>query len=179
MAGGHDHRALDDVTKLPDVARPGILLQRRECRPVDESMRLPNAFENSSTNRHTSSGMSSTRSRSGGTANRKHIQAVVRVLAERSFGDPLFEIAVRRGDDPDVHANRLRAAEPLDRPLLQHPQQLHLHVERQVANLVEKDGRMIGHLEAPDLARQRAGKRAPSRGRTARFRSASAESRRS
>ena len=32
-----------------------------------ESMRLPNAFANSSTNRHTSSGMSSARSRSGGT----------------------------------------------------------------------------------------------------------------
>jgi hypothetical protein len=34
-AGGDDHRALDDIPELPDVARPGVLLQRREVVPVD------------------------------------------------------------------------------------------------------------------------------------------------
>ena len=53
----------------------------------------------------------------------------------------------------------LRAAEPLDLPLLEHAQQLHLHLVRQVANLVEEDGRTIGQLEAADLPRERSGER--------------------
>ena len=52
---------------------------------------------------------------------------------------------------------RLRAAEPLDLPLFQHAQQLDLHVERQVADLVEEDRRVIRQLEASDLSRERAG----------------------
>ena len=50
-----------------------------------------------------------------------------------------------------------RAAEPLDLPFLEHAQQLDLHVERQVADLVEEDRRVVGELEAADLARQRSG----------------------
>ena len=64
---GHDHRALDDVAELADVARPGYCCSAAILSLSIESMRLPNALENSSTKRQTSSGMSSTRSRSGGT----------------------------------------------------------------------------------------------------------------
>ena len=67
-AGRDDHRPLDDVAQLADVARPGVPLQRQSCSPWEiASIRLPNVFENSSTKRQTSSGMSSARSRSGGT----------------------------------------------------------------------------------------------------------------
>ena len=44
--------------------------------------------------------------------------------------------------------------EALDLPLLQHAQQLHLDVERQVANLVEEDRRVVGQLEAAHLTRR-------------------------
>ena len=67
-AGVDDHRALDDVAELPDVARPGGLLQRRHVSLLIVSMRLPNAVENSSTNRHTSSGISSS-----ALAQRRHV----------------------------------------------------------------------------------------------------------
>ena len=76
----------------------------------------------------------------------------------------------------DVDHDRLRAAQPLDRFFFQDAKQLHLDVERQVANFVEEDGRMVGQLEPPDLPRQCAGERALSRVRTTRFRSTSAES---
>ena len=39
-------------------------------------------------------------------------------------------------------------------PVLQHAQQLGLHVERQLADLVEEERRAVRDLEAPDLARQ-------------------------
>ena len=65
----HDHRALDDVPELADVARPRVVLQRVHVLPRD---RRRSAYrttrENSSTKRQTRSGMSSTRSRSGGTS---------------------------------------------------------------------------------------------------------------
>ena len=62
-----------------------------------------------------------------------------------------------RGDDPRVDADRPRAAEALDLALLEHAQQLDLDLDRQVADLVEEQRRVIGELEAPDLPRQRAG----------------------
>ena len=61
------------------------------------------------------------------------------------------------GDDADVDAIGRRAAQPLDLPFLEHAQQLDLHVQRQVADLVEEDRRVVGELEAADLPRQRAG----------------------
>ena len=101
----------------------------------------------------TSTGMSSARSRSGGTTNGEHVQAIVEVFAERAVANPLLQVAVRGGDDPGVDANRCRAAEPLELPLLEHPQQLHLDVDRQIANLVEEHRRVIGDLEPADLPR--------------------------
>ena len=89
---------------------------------------------------------------------RKDVETVVQVLPERVLGDALFQVAVCRRNDPDVDAHGLRAAEPLNLPLLEHAQQLDLRVGRQVADLVEKDRRMIRQFEPPDLPRQRAGK---------------------
>ena len=41
-------------------------------------------------------------------------------------------------------------------PLLEHAEQLHLHVGRQLADLVEEEGRLVGGFEAADLPRDRA-----------------------
>ena len=47
-------------------------------------------------------------------------------------------------------APRLDAADTLERPLLEHAQQLHLHVEGHVADLVEKQSAAVGELEPAD-----------------------------
>jgi hypothetical protein len=93
--------------------------------------------------------------------NWEDVEPVEEVLAKRPFRDPPFEIPVRRRDDPRVHANGFRAAKPLDLPLFQHAQQLDLHLSRQVADLVEKNGGVIRELEASDLPRQRPGECPP------------------
>ncbi len=64
---------------------------------------------------------------------------------------------MRRRDDPDVDAHGPRASEPLNLAFLEHAQQLDLHVEGQVADLVEKDRRVIRQFEAADLPGQRTG----------------------
>ena len=122
------------------------------------SMRLPNDFENSSTKRHTSKRDVLDPLAQGRHVDGKDVETVVQVLPECVGGDPLFQIAVGRRDDPDVDAHGLRASEPLDLAFLEHAQQLDLHVEGQVADLVEKDRRVIGQFEPADLPRQRAGK---------------------
>ena len=82
--------------------------------------------------------MSSRRSRSGGIDDGKHVQPVVQIAAELFFRDHRDEVAIRRGDQPDVHADRSRAAQPLELLFLQHPQQLRLQLQRNVADFVEE-----------------------------------------
>ena len=90
---------------------------------------------------------------------RRHVdpddaQAVEQVLAELPFRDPLLEVGVGRGDDPDVDFLRAGLADRQHLALLEESQQLRLDVERQVADFVEEqraaDGgpqhaRLIGH----------------------------------
>ena len=176
---GADHRPLHQIAQLADVARPGVALQQLHVVLAIDSMRLPkrrrelldeaphqhgNVLDPLAQRRH---------------ANRKDIQPVVQVLAEGVGLDPFLEIPVGGGDDAGVDLGGLRAAQPLDLPVLQHAQQLDLDVGRQVTDLVQEDRRAVGELEAPDLARQRPGIGALSPGRTARFRSASPGWRRS
>ena len=53
----------------------------------------------------------------------------------------------------------MRAAKPFDDAFLEHAQQLRLELQRQLADLVEKDRAAVGHLESARLRRVRAGKR--------------------
>ena len=70
------------------------------------------------------------------------------------------EVAIGRGDEPDVDADRLVAAEALEFLFLQHAQEFRLQLERNVADLVEEQRAAVGQLEAADLLRDRAGERA-------------------
>ncbi len=88
---------------------------------------------------------------------REDVETIVEVFAERPLMNPLLEIPVRGRYDAHVDTDRLRTAEPLDVPILQDAEQLHLHVRGQVADLVEKNRRVVGQFEAPDLSRRRAG----------------------
>ena len=105
--------------------------------------------------------MSSTRSRSTRDDHWKHVEAIERIFAERlvrtASSRLRFVAAMMRASQPD----RLRAAEAFDDArLLEHAQQLDLHLHRRLTNLVEKQRGLMRGFEAPDLARQRAGERA-------------------
>src|SRR6185437_8359598 len=70
------------------------------------------------------------------------------------------EIAVRRGEDADVDVDALVAADALDAALLERAEQLGLHLERQLADLVDEDGALVGLLEGPGAVAHGAGERA-------------------
>ncbi len=89
-------------------------------------------------------------------ADRHDVEAVEEVFAERAGGDELLEVAVGRRDEAHVDADRLDAADALELALLQRAQELDLHLDGDLANLVEEQRAAVGELEAPGLARHRA-----------------------
>ena len=95
----------------------------------------------------TSSGMSSRRSRSGGTAKRHDVEAVVEVLAEPARRDLGVQRLVGRGQHPHVDRDGLRAADPRHHAVLQHAQHLGLRRGAHVAHLIEEQRAAVGLLE--------------------------------
>ena len=85
------------------------------------------------------------------------VEPVIEVLAEAAGGDLFGQAAVGGGDDPDVDRLGDAAADALDLAGLERAEQLDLGVERQLADLVEEDGRAVGILEAADMAVEGAG----------------------
>ena len=78
-----------------------------------------------------------------------------------AFADHARQIAVRGGDDSHVDVDRLRAADPLDKAVLQHPQEADLRFERQFADFVQKQRAHVGPLEPALASLGRAGETAP------------------
>ena len=103
--------------------------------------------------------MSSSRSRKGGMLDREDVEAVEQVFAEPAGGDGLGEIEVGGGDDAAVGQDRVGAADPLEAPVLEHAQQLGLHAERHLADLIEEQRTPLGQLEPPFLLAVGAGER--------------------
>ncbi len=98
-----------------------------------------------------SSGMSSFRSRRGGSSNRDDVQPVEEILAELAVLHHLPQVEVRGRDDADVDLDRLHAAEAHEVALLDDAQQLGLGLERHVADLVEEDRAAVREVEQPLL----------------------------
>lgn len=76
------------------------------------------------------------------------VEAVEQIFAKLAIGHSFLQILVGGGDDPHIHLHRLVAADPVELAIGQHPQQPGLHIQRHVANLVEKQGTAVGLLEA-------------------------------
>jgi hypothetical protein len=61
----------------------------------------------------------------------------------------MVQVPVGGRHHPAVHLDGPGAPHPLHHPLLQHPQQLHLHAGRHLAHLVQEDGAPVGLFELP------------------------------
>ena len=58
------------------------------------------------------------------------MEPVVEILPEAPLGDHLTDVAVGRGDDPDVRAFALGRADGPDLPCLEEAKELHLQAKR-------------------------------------------------
>jgi len=82
--------------------------------------------------------MSSWRSRNRGHFQRKHIEAVEEVLAERAIGDRPDQITIRRGNYANVDPDRLLPPDSLEFTFLKNSQQRHLSIGGEFSHLVRK-----------------------------------------
>ncbi len=87
-------------------------------------------------------------------------EPVEQVGTELAIGHHLAQVAIGRGHQPKVDANRCRGTQPRDRVVFEHAQQLDLLVLGQVADLVEKQRAARRLLEITAMRMHRAGERA-------------------
>ena len=85
-------------------------------------------------------------------------QSIVQVFAKFSRGDGLVQVLVRGRDHAHIHFGLFVRPDGTDFALLQDAEQLHLHREAHVSDLVEKKRAAIGGLEQALAILVRAGK---------------------
>jgi hypothetical protein len=130
------------------------------ARPETPVIGFPVRWAARVTKRSTRSGMSARRSPQRRQAHPHHGQAVEQVLAEPALGHQPPQVAVGRGDDPHVGGDRRRRPERLVLVILHHPEELHLHRGRHVADLVQEERAGLGRGDAARLVPPGVGERA-------------------
>ena len=154
---GEDHRALDDVLQLADVAGPVIRAERGHGRLTDPAERLPDLARGLARavlgeERDVLGPLPQRRH-----PDREHVEPEEEVGAEPPLAHRFLQVPVRGRYHAGVRPQRLAAAHPLELALLQHAQQGDLDRRRQLAHLVEEDRAPGRQLEAapPPLERAR------------------------
>src|SRR5206468_13000385 len=89
-----------------------------------------------------------------------HVQPIEAGRPDPPRRPPPLQRPIRRRDHPHVHLHRTRPPPPVALPLLQHPQQLRLHLQRELPHLVQEDRAPVRLLEPPRLPLQRPRERA-------------------
>ena len=79
----------------------------------------------------------------------EHIEPIVQIHAEFALVHQMLQILVRRRDNPHIGLHAGITAHPLERMLLQHPQQFYLHGQGHITNLVQEQSAALGEFKAP------------------------------
>ena len=127
-----------DVLQFAHVARPGVPRRRGQRVRTEHARACGVACVTCRQNACASSGMSSSRSRSGG---RRCGRRPAGTAGRRETGrrrPPPAAATLRRRDQPHVDRPRRVFADPPNLALLEHAQQLGLRARRQLADFVEK-----------------------------------------
>ena len=143
-----DDRALDHVLELTHVSRPVVALQLVHDAGGNRldrfALRLRVALdEGARQNRNIVPSLPE-----GGHGYGKDMEAEEQVFAKPTGFDLLLEVPVGGGEDPHVYLQRLITADALELALLENAKEFSLKLERQLADLVEKDRAAVGELEA-------------------------------
>src|SRR5262249_29219887 len=136
-SGLHERNAVDAVLQLPDVTRPRIREQHLADVAAQGDRWKPRMLrllqEVIDQERDIAPPIAKRRN-----VDRKNVEPIIKVLAEAAGGDLGLEVAVRGGNQSHVELAPLEGADRTEFALLDDPEELDLHVERQIANLVEK-----------------------------------------
>ncbi len=123
-----DDQPLDQILKLSNVSRPGVLLQRLDrCRRQD--LLVAPVFRAERPKEHRGDEREIfwpvTQGRKG---DRDHRETVVQVLAKGSSLHRVFEVLVGGGNESDVDGDRVSSAQPSNLAVLEHTEKIDLHL---------------------------------------------------
>ena len=152
------HRAVHGVLELADIAGPavgdqaafGLVGQRLFRHGVGGGILLDEKFGH---RHHIARPLTQRRQ-----AQVHHVEPIEQVLTERTVLDGQGQVAVRGGQDADVHLHRLGPANPVDLAFLDSAQQLGLQTGVHLGDFVQQQGAAGGFLEFADPPGQRPGK---------------------
>jgi hypothetical protein len=88
---------------------------------------------------------------------RKNVQAVVEVGTECFLFHHTAEVLIGRGNDPNIGAQSVAAAQALELFFLEDPQKLRLQFQWKIADLIQEQRALVGSLEPSDGLRHGAG----------------------
>src|SRR5512137_950624 len=154
IPGSDDGTVFNNVPQFAHVSRPGVGLKRLHglARHLGDLLAHPRGeFLEKSPDQHRDVLGPLTERRH---ADGKYVESVVEIFPEAPGAQILSQVTVGGRDDADVHLDGVGAAQALELAFLQDAQQLGLHVERQLANLIEEDRRTVRYLETSDLSRE-------------------------
>src|SRR6185436_17184045 len=157
VAFGENRRALDAVLQLAHVPRPGIAHQvlfrgrRQHQRPL---VQVAAEFVDEVPRQRRNVGRTIAQRRND---DRKHRQPEIQILAVLPRRHGGLQVPVRRRHHAHVDVQRRRAADALERLLLERAQDLRLQRQRQIADFIEEQRAAVRELELPRLALRRAG----------------------
>src|SRR5262249_55036001 len=80
-----------------------------------------------------------------------HIEAIVKILTEPSFGDSPLEVLVGCREHSDVDIQSRLATDSRELPILKHVQQLGLQRRMEIADLIQEYGPVMRGLELSDF----------------------------
>ena len=157
LARCHDQQPVHQVPQLPDIARPIIGLQCRQCVGRQCPHRNAGAFGRSRDKmqrqrRHILAPLAQ-----GRDLHRHHGQAVIQILAEPPAGDFGLQVAVGRGQHPHINLDPRRPAQPFKGLVLQRSDNLALSLQRHVGHLVQQQRpgmRPFQHPRPPRMRRR-------------------------
>jgi len=79
-------------------------------------------------------------------ANGQHVQSEVKIRAQSALLGHRIQFAIGRSNKPATHRSFLRAADAPQCPALENRQQFRLQFQRQLADLIEKQGAIFRGL---------------------------------
>src|SRR6187455_3760643 len=95
-------------------------------------------------------------------AQRRHqngydVETIIQIIAKLSRSHQRLEVAMGRGENPDIDLDRLAGADPFELAFLEDAKEFRLKVERQVADLIEKQSACVGQLKSSFASRDGTG----------------------
>ena len=148
-----DHRPLDDTLQLAHVAGPVVVLEGvqgvfRHGLDLLSCFLIEFGDKIIDKKRDVFLALPERRDRDG-----ENIEPVEQVFPESALPDLFLQIPVGGRDDPHIDLDGFGAAQPLKLAVLDDPEQLGLKIHRHLADLVEKQGAVVGKFGSAPICR--------------------------